>query len=142
MKPSIRRIVILPEAIGAHPEWFHRGLRAVIRYIFYYSKAGSAVRAVGKRVPIAPIVMIENLRETIRASGYIGGYKGKTFLRRYALLDRKGIIPERRELSKGNSLYDRQRRSFVNKLFGEIFKGTIIPLYLYQDTFRSIQDKP
>ena len=69
MKTAVQGIVILPLAVGAHPELTHGGLRPVVGYVFDDGEAGSAVGAVGEGVTIAPVLRREDLVPAWEAGG-------------------------------------------------------------------------
>ncbi|MBT9141339.1 MAG: hypothetical protein DDT30_01931 [Dehalococcoidia bacterium] len=72
MKAAVEGVIILPLALGAHPEVAHGRLGTVIRDVCDDGKAGAAVSAVGEGVAIAPIPRRKDLVDAIRAGGNVG----------------------------------------------------------------------
>jgi len=71
MKASISRIIVLTLALGTHAETAHRRRRPVVWDRADNGESRSAVRAVGERVPVAPIMRVKELAEAIGAGGNI-----------------------------------------------------------------------
>src|SRR3990172_2581748 len=71
VESAIERVFILVPTLPAHLEFFHRGIRAVVRERFDDCKARAAVRAVGERVEMPPIRRIKDFSPAVGACGDI-----------------------------------------------------------------------
>ena len=59
-------------AVRAHGEGRHGRARAVVGHGFYYGEARAAVRAVYERVPVPPVVRVQELPAAVRADADVG----------------------------------------------------------------------
>ena len=67
MEAAIGRVAIFARAIGAHREFFHRGVGAIVRQGLDDREARPAIRAVGEGITKATIGRIENFAQAIVA---------------------------------------------------------------------------
>ena len=71
MEAAVQRVGVLPPAFGTELERAHGGPGPVVGDIENDAIARPAVRAVGERVPVAPIMRVKELAEAIGAGGNI-----------------------------------------------------------------------
>ena len=75
MKAAIQRVLVLKPAVLAHLETVHSRVAPVIRHVPDDRETGATVRAVRERVPVAPVVLVEDVRQTGVAGGYVGRHE-------------------------------------------------------------------
>jgi len=73
VKTAVERVFIFDPASTAHLKVPHSCVRPVIRYVFDYREAGTAIRAVDKWISVAPVRGIEQLFQAIIASRDVRG---------------------------------------------------------------------
>ena len=129
---------ILAVAGRTHREGGHGGLGAVIGDILDDGKARAAIGAVDKGVAIAPVLMVEELVETIIAESDIRRDQGKALLAARALAYLKPSIARRRKIVYGGLLHDGEhgRRGDAGK---EGCHAVLFPLYLYLHPLRIVE---
>jgi len=74
VKAPVFRVLILGEAGGAHDEWGHACIRAVIWDGAHNGEAGAAMGAIREGIAEAPVFWIADIREAIGAGGGIGNH--------------------------------------------------------------------
>ena len=80
-----QRVFILTPALRAHPEFLHRRVRPVVRQGAYDREPRSAIRAVGKRIPVAAVPRVGDFGKAVRAGGNVGEDKRSRLSRCRAL---------------------------------------------------------
>ena len=98
MEAPIERIVIFLLAPGAHVEFGHSRFGAIIGDILDDREPGAAIRTVGKRIPMAPVVGIEDLIPAGRTGRNVRRYQLILPLFFQALLDYEGAEAGRRKI--------------------------------------------
>ena len=93
VKAPIQGIVILGLALGAHGKSGHRGLWPVVGNAARDSEARTAVRAIQKRIPIAPIRRVEQFAQAIGTGGGVCGNAGADPAKHLAGHDPKAWLP-------------------------------------------------
>lgn len=71
MKTPVRRVCIFPCTILTQRKCRHAGAFAVIGQGFNDAEPGTAVGAIDKGIPIAPVARVKQLRQTVRTGGCI-----------------------------------------------------------------------
>ena len=96
VKAAVKRVVVLPLAVGAHHEAAHGGVGAVVGDILDDGESRAAVGAVGEGVAVAAVAWREQLREAGIAGGDVGRYQLVPALLGEAVPDLEaGIAPGR-----------------------------------------------
>ena len=139
---SVLDVVVFPVTVRAHRELAHRGLAAIIRYIFYYSKAWTAISTIYKRVAVSPVVPVAQFAQAVVTDADIRRYQCIPKLFCFALENAKiGIILQLRRELRLDALYHRQLRRAQRQSLGEAFQRLALTLQLQLHSGGSILDK-
>jgi len=135
---AVEWVVVFCLTIWAHYKRAHGGFGAVIRHIFYYGEAGSAIGAVGEWVMIASVFEAENFPEASLAGGDIRGHRLILSFFGDAVADFKACVFCRRVIGNGDAFYVSQRRRVVLKLGQEALNVFIFTLDFDFDIFGGV----
>lgn len=75
VKAPVARVVVFRLTCWTHREFFHRGVRSVVRQGFDDAETRAAVGAIRERITKAPVLRIKNFAQTIGARGDVGQHK-------------------------------------------------------------------
>src|SRR6266481_1317420 len=141
MKAPIGRVMEFACAIAAHLKKFHGRALAIVGNILDDSKSGATIRAIDKRIAIAPISRIEKLFETVLTCRRVGRDQCTPFLFALAANDIESRLTLRRDDPAVNVLYARQRRRLLAQIREETLQGRRLPLQLDGHARRVVQDE-
>ena len=127
VKSTIEWILVLAQALRAHREQLHRGLRAIVRRLLYDREARPAVRAVDERVVVPAVALVEKLSMAVGADGDIRTDECHLVTVRLALADFEPREPPDLELVPLDGVDARKRwRLFIERPLerAELINGT------------------
>src|SRR5690606_29090628 len=96
VKSAVRRVVVLAVAVRAKRKPGHRRPLAVVGRSGHNGQARSAVRAIEERIAVAAVARIKQLGQTGVAGSDVGRDEYETGRPRFARLDAKPHLAERR----------------------------------------------
>ena len=87
VKPAVGRIMVFAIASVTHHKLPHRRVGPIVWQSFDDREARAAIRAIGKRIPIASIARIKGFAKTVRASRNVGQDEHRLFTAFVAVAD-------------------------------------------------------
>src|SRR5207248_6552338 len=104
VEAAVGRVVVLGGAALAHGERRHGGERPVVGHAPHDGEAGPAVGAVGERVAVAAVGLVEQFGQTVVTGGGVGRDQGLALAARPALDNGEAFLPHRRDFGGGDPL--------------------------------------
>ena len=123
VEAAVQRVPVLALAGRAHGEGGHGGLGPVVGDAVCDGEAGAAARAIGERVVVAPVGLVQDLAQAVFAGGEVGRDGDAPLGRSAALFDhelRRGLLGDG---VTAKLLHPGQRRGVHRKAALEVIEG-------------------